>query len=120
MIGFLRSRLNSICYAVKGLSFVLRTQHNAWVHLAITVLVVLAGLFIGLSRDDWMWIGLAITLVWFAEAMNTGFEYLCNVVSPQFSKDVEKAKDIAAGAVLICAIFAAIVGLAVFLPHITG
>ncbi len=120
MIGFLKSRVASIGYALAGLGFILRSQHNAKVHLAMACSVVLAGLAVGLSRDDWLWVALAITLVWFAEAMNTGFEYLCDVVSPEFSERVGRAKDIAAGAVLICAVFAVVVGLVVFVPHLVG
>jgi diacylglycerol kinase (ATP) len=61
---------------------------------------------------------LAIVSVWTAEAMNTAFEFLCDVVSPDFHPMVEKAKDVAAGAVLVCAIGAAGVGALVLGPRV--
>ena len=60
----------------------------------------------------------AIVLVWVSEAMNTAFEHLCDVVSPDFHASVQKSKDIAAGAVLICAIAAVSIGVMVFAPYL--
>ena len=119
MIAFLTDRLRSVRYAMSGLIYVLRSQHNARVHLGITLAVIAAGYWFGLNRAEWLWMALAIALVWIAEVMNTGFEYLCDVVSPEFSKSVEKAKDIAAGAVLIASVFALITGVIVFLPYVS-
>lgn len=118
--GFTRSRITSFRYAFSGLGFILRTQQNAWIHLALAAFVVVAGLLVGLATTDWLWIASAIALVWFAETMNTGFEYLCDAVSPDHSADVEKAKDIAAGAVLICSVYAVVVGGLVFGRHLFG
>ena len=118
VIGFLRSRARSVGFALAGLAFVLRTQHNAWLHLASAVVVVAAGIALGLPRADWLWVASAIALVWFAEVMNTGFEYLCDVVSPDHHPSVEKAKDIAAGAVLVTGLYALVVGALIFLPHV--
>ncbi|MCY1127734.1 diacylglycerol kinase family protein [Frigidibacter sp. RF13] len=120
MTGFLRDRLRSVGFALAGLAFVLRTQHNAWVHLMAAAVVVILGFFVGLDRADWLWIVTAIALVWFAEVMNTGFEYLCDVVQPGFSDVVRKAKDIAAGAVLITSVYAVIVAALTFGPHLSG
>jgi len=111
-------RLKSFRFAFKGIAFVLTTQHNAWVHLAFTALAVGAGLLLGIRGEDWRWLIAAITLVWFAEAINTAFEYVCDVVSPEFSRAVARAKDIAAGAVLICSIGAAAIGLLTFWPYL--
>ena len=95
-------------------------QHNAWIHAAATGVVVAAGLFFGLSALEWCVVVLAITMVWAAEALNTAIEILCDVVSPDFHPRVEKVKDVAAGAVLICAVGAACVGLVLFVPRIVG
>lgn len=111
-------RLKSFRFAFKGIAFVLTTQHNAWVHLTFTVLAVGAALILRVRADDWRWLIAAITLVWFAEAINTAFEYVCDVVSPEFSRAVARAKDIAAGAVLICSIGAAVIGLLTFWPYL--
>jgi diacylglycerol kinase (ATP) len=111
-------RLKSFRYAFTGLGFMLKTQHNAWVHLAITLVVVGAGLWLGISAADWRWLIVAIALVWVAETTNTAFEFLCDAVVPNFHTSVEKAKDIAAAAVLICAAAAAIIGVLVFWPYL--
>ena len=111
-------RVNSFRCALAGLWLMLRTQHNAWVHLAATVAVVAAGLSLGVSAADWRWLIAAILLVWVAETLNTAFEHLCDVVSPDFHHAVQKSKDIAAGAVLICAIGAVAIGVVTFWPYI--
>jgi diacylglycerol kinase (ATP) len=80
----------------------LRTQHNARIHLAITAAVLVVGWRLGLNGTDWRWITVAIVLVRVAETTNTAFEFVCDVVSPEFHVLVKTAKDIAARAVLIC------------------
>ncbi len=111
-------RVKSIGHALGGLSLMLRTQHNAWLHLAATIVVVVAGLILGLTTDAWLALILAIAVVWIAEALNTAFELLCDVASPDFHPIVKAAKDVAAGAVLLSAVAAAIVGTIVFLPRL--
>ncbi len=96
----------------------LRTQHNAWLHLIATVSVIAAGLALEVSANDWRWLIAAMALVWLAEAINTAFEHLCDVVSPEFHPSVKRAKDIAAAAVLVSAIAAALIGAITFAPHI--
>lgn len=112
-------RIKSFGFAFAGLAAMLRTQHNAWIHLASTIVVVSGGLWFGLSRDEWIWLVLAIVAVWTAEALNTAFELLCDVASPEFHPLVKQAKDVAAAAVLITAFGATIVGLLVFAPYLT-
>ena len=112
-------RLRSVRYALAGIAFMLRTQHNAWLHLAATVTVIGAGIALRITPSDWRWIVVALVLVWVAEAMNTAFEHLCDVVSPQFHASVKLSKDIAAGAVLITALGAAALGAMIFLPYLS-
>jgi diacylglycerol kinase (ATP) len=114
------ARLRSFKFAISGLSFVLRSQHNAHVHIAISIAVVVAGFVFGLSKADWLAILIAMSIVWIAETFNTAVEFVCDVVSPEFNKNVAKAKDIAAGAVLISAVFAVIVGALVFIPYLAS
>jgi diacylglycerol kinase (ATP) len=113
----IKKRLKSFSYALDGLRFMLKTQHNAWIHLVITSLVVMLGIIKNIHANDWRWLVSSIALVWFAETINTAFEFVCDVVSPEWCHFVQKAKDIAAGAVLICAIGAAIIGFLTFLPY---
>lgn len=112
------ARLHSFRYALAGLRTLLLTQHNAWLHTVATVVVVAAGLVLGLSRADWCWLVLAMTLVWMAEALNTALEFLADAVTQEFHPLILQAKDVAAAAVLIAAIGALLIGLLVFGPHL--
>ncbi|MBO6549992.1 MAG: diacylglycerol kinase family protein [Rhizobiales bacterium] len=113
-----RARLKSFSYAANGLNIMLKTEHNCWVHLTVTILVFSSALLLQISVSDWRWLVLAISIVWIAEAINTALEYLCDVVSPDLNSGIKAAKDIAAGAVLISAICAASLGLLTFFPYI--
>ena len=112
-------RIRSIKFAVRGVRIMVASQHNAWIHSAATVVVVAAGLTVKLSVSSWAWIVLAIGSVWTAEALNTAFEFLTDVASPDFHPLAEKAKDVAAGAVLLAAIGAVIIGGLVFWPTLS-
>lgn len=111
-------RLRSIRYAVQGVRVMMASQQNAWIHAVATVMVGVLGVSVGLSTADWCWIVLAVVAVWTAEALNTAFEFLTDVASPAFHPLAGKAKDVAAGAVLITAIGSVLIGLLVFGPHI--
>ena len=111
-------RIRSFGHAIAGVWTMLKSQHNAWVHAAATVAVCAAGLALALTTAEWCWIVLAIVAVWTAEALNTAFEFLADVASPEFHPLVKKSKDVAAGAVLIAAVGAAVIGLLVLGPHV--
>jgi diacylglycerol kinase (ATP) len=111
-------RVRSFSYAIRGILLMLRSQQNAWIHAAATVVVAGAGVLVGLTREEWAWIVLAILVVWMAEALNTALEFLTDVASPDFHPLAGQAKDVAAGAVLIAAIGAVVVALIVFVPHL--
>ena len=114
----LHHRAASFSYAFTGIQQLLQSEHNSWIHLAATVLVVSLGIILDLTRWEWISVVIAMAMVWSAEALNTAFEFLCDVVSPDFHPLVEKSKNIAAAAVLICAIGAATIGILVFMPHL--
>lgn len=92
------------------------TQPNARVHSAATLCAVGLAFALDVSRTEWCALVGAIIAVWSAEALNTAIEFLCDVASPDFHPLVEKAKDVAAGAVLICSLGAVTIGLLVFGP----
>src|SRR6266481_7401611 len=110
-------RIRSFKCAFRGIWVMIASQHNAWIHAAATIAVVAVSFYFHLSRAEWCWIILAIISVWTAEAFNTAFEFLTDVASPEFHPLAEKAKDVAAGAVLITAIGSALIGIVVFGPH---
>jgi len=112
------SRLESFRCAFRGVWTILVSQHNARIHLLATVCACSLGLLIRISLLEWCAIVIAIAMVWTAEALNTALEFLCDVASPEFHPLVQKAKDVAAAAVLCSAIGAAVIGLLVFGPHL--
>lgn len=117
--GFsIKARLRSFSYAWQGIKLLIGTEHNAWIHCFITVVVIGMGFFFGINRYEWMMIAGCIGLVFAAEAINTAIEQLVNLVSPQYHPIAKKVKDLAAAAVLICAIAAVVIGTLIFYPYI--
>ena len=112
------SRVRSFVYAAHGIRAVVTSQHNAWIHAVATLAAVALGLSLRIPRLEWIAIVFAIAAVWSAEAFNTALELLCDVASPTFHPLVKSAKDIAAGAVLICAVGAMVTALLVFAPRL--
>ncbi len=111
-------RIRSGTHAVRGIIEMLKSQHNAWVHAVATLGVIVAGAIFGVSTTEWCLLVLVITTVWVAEGLNTAFEFLCDVASPEFHPLVKKSKDVAAGAVLLSAMGAVSIGLIIFMPHL--
>jgi diacylglycerol kinase len=114
-----KKRLQSFKFAFQGIADLFRSQPNARIHLAVAVVVVAMGAYLGLSVAEWCMVSLLITLVLALEAVNTALEYLTDLVSPEYHPLAGKAKDAAAGAVLIMTIGAVIGGLLIFLPKLS-
>lgn len=110
------SRLASFRHAFAGWWYVLRTQHNAWIHAVASVAILAVALWLGLGRTEWALLILTIALVWVAEFVNTAVEALVDLLSPDIHPLAKAAKDIAAAAVLIAALAAVVVGLLVLGP----
>lgn len=110
----IRKRIESFKYALNGLKTLLITQHNAWIHLASTVIVLVLGLVLNICAAEWIYLIIVITIVWVAEALNTAMEFLSDAAVPEIHPLIEKAKDVAAGAVFMSAFSALIVGILVF------
>lgn len=113
-----RKRAKSFRYAFRGLVTLIKNEHNARIHLAAAAGVLAAGFFFGLSAGEWIAVVIAIAAVFSAEALNSAVEALADLVSPGYHPLVKKAKDLAAGAVLLVALGAAATGLIIFLPKI--
>lgn len=116
----LRKRIESFGYAFKGIATLFTSQPNARIHAAVLSLVVLAGFYFHIERSEWLTIVLISALVLSVEAMNTAVEFAVDLVTPDYHHLAEKAKDVAAAAVLLAAFGAVIIGLIIFLPKIEG
>jgi diacylglycerol kinase (ATP) len=112
----LTKRILSFRYAFEGWAHVLKTQHNAWIHGAATIVVVILAFWLGISLYEWSILLLTMAFVWTAEFVNTAFEVIVDLISPEEHPLAKKAKDIAAGAVLVSAFTAVIVGLLILGP----
>lgn len=112
-------RARSFGYAGAGIWQLVRIEHNAWIHAFATALVLITGLLLDVGRQDWLFLFIAIALVWITEALNTAIEYLANAVTSEIDQNIKHAKDIAAGAVLIAAGFAIVIAVLVFMPYIS-
>lgn len=114
-----KKQLRSFGYAWKGIRCCVGKEQNLSFHLIATVLVVIAGWQLGITRTEWAILLLCIGMVIAAELFNTAIEKLVDLVSPGRHPLAGQVKDIAAGAVLVCAATAAMVGLIIFVPYLT-
>lgn len=111
-------RLKSFTYAFHGLKVLFQEEHNSWIHLFVTVCVIIAGVLLKLSVLEWVAVAFAVGLVFSGEIFNSAIEDLSDVVCPERDERIKKVKDLAAAAVLVNAITAAVIGLLVFVPKI--
>jgi diacylglycerol kinase len=114
---FFKSRTRSFGFAFEGWWYVIRTQRNAWIHLVVSVSVILISLWLNISRQDWAVIILAIALVWTAEFLNTALEAVVDLASQhETHRLAQVGKDVGAAAVLIAAASSVIIGLLILGP----
>lgn len=113
---FIPSRVHSFQHAVHGWWHVLKTQQNAWIHSVVAAIVVIVGLWLGLSARDWAVIVLTIAMVFTAEFINTAIEAVVDLASPVHHPLAKVGKDVGAGAVLVAAVAAVLVGLLILGP----
>ncbi|MGB9723990.1 MAG: rRNA maturation RNase YbeY [Chloroflexia bacterium] len=113
-----RSLLFSFRAAFAGLGNAVRTQRNMAVHLGIAVLVLALGALVGLTPQEWALLLLTIALVLAAETFNTALEAVVDLASPERRPLARRAKDLAAAAVLLAALFSVAIGVVLFLPHL--
>ena len=113
-----KKQMRSFKFAWKGIMTCAGHEQNITFHLLTALVVVMAGIFFGITRAEWLAVIICIGIVITAELFNSAIERLVDMVSPQWQSTAGEVKDIAAGAVLVTAIAAAIVGLIVFVPYL--
>lgn len=107
-------RAKSFTYAGRGLWIFLKTTHNAWLHLVALIIAVSLGVYFRISHIEWMFLVFACGLVLAAEAFNTAIEIDIDLTSPEYHPYARDTKDVAAAAVLICAVTALLTGILIF------
>jgi diacylglycerol kinase (ATP) len=115
---FINGRFKSIGFAIKGAIKLVRTEHSVIVQLSIAILLILVGLFVGITKTEWMFQTFAIGLVIAIEGINTAIEKMADFIHPNFHEKIGFIKDIAAGAVFLAAITAIIIGCFIYIPYL--
>jgi diacylglycerol kinase len=115
--GFFRSRLKAFGYAFTGWWYVIRTQRNAWIHMVVSIAIILISFILHISASNWALILLAIAMVWIAEFLNTALEAVVDLASNHQQHELARlGKDVGAAAVLIAATASVIIGLLILGP----
>jgi len=112
----MKKRIKSFGYAGRGIRVVFRSEPNMRIHIVVGLLVLICGFIFKINIIEWILCLLCFGLVLGTEMINTAIENVVDLVSPNHHILAGKAKDIAAGAVLICAIISVIIGLLIFVP----
>ncbi len=116
--SFLKNRTKSVGYAFKGAWLLIKTESSIQIQTVIAVVVTFMGFYFNISKEEWMLQFLAIGLVMGIEGLNTAVEKLSDFVQPEHDKRIGFIKDISAGAVMLAAIMASLVGLIIYVPRI--
>lgn len=110
--------INSFKYAINGLCSSFKTERNMKIHVIVMILVIILGILFKINRQEWITCIICFSLVIGGELFNTAIENVVDIIMPEKNDKAKLAKDISAGAVLVLAIGAAIVGLLIFIPKI--
>lgn len=111
------SALKTAFFGVRNLFM---ESRNARIQLIVFLIVLLIGFYVGLTAQEWLWIMGVSAAVISMEAINTSIELLADVYTLEYNEKIKQVKDIAAGAVLLVSLFAVVVGILVFLPHLSA
>jgi diacylglycerol kinase (ATP) len=114
----IRSRINSIRYAIEGIASMISNEHNSRIHIIAAVLVIILGIVFRISPGEWMALVIVIGLVFITELINSAIENLADLVDPDENPGIKRLKDYAAASVFIAAITAIITGALVFIPYL--
>lgn len=115
-MGFWQKRVQALGHAGRGLGYFWQSGSHPKIHIVMAIFSLLLGLFFSLKDYEWLALILTICLVISLEALNSALEYSLDLCHPHWHLLAKKAKDIAAGAVLVAALGAALVGLIIFIP----
>ena len=109
---------NSFKYAIEGIWTSFKTERNMKIHIFIMILVIIAGIILKINKSEWIICIILFAIVIGSELFNTSIETIVDMVMPEKNEKAKIAKDVSAGAVLVVAIGAAIIGLVIFVPRI--
>lgn len=108
----------SIRHALHGFRYFYRYESNSYLHSFAAILVILIGVWVQLSRTEWLWILLAIAVVFITEIINSALERLCDKITLENDTDIKIIKDLSASSVLFASIFAVVIASIIFIPYL--
>lgn len=114
----IKKRFKSLVFAFNGVKHFVSSQHNAWIHLLATVVVIFLAAAFRVTNSEAIALVFAVGLVWISELFNTVVEKIMDFISLEKNQDIKIIKDISAAAVLVTAFIALTVGCIVFIPKI--
>ncbi|MEO6189881.1 MAG: diacylglycerol kinase family protein [Saprospiraceae bacterium] len=114
----LYKRLISFKYAINGIKVLLNEEPNSRIHVVASLFAIVFSFVLHLSVIEWLFVIFSIGLVFAMELINSAIENLCDEINKETDPSIKKIKDLAAGAVLVSAGSAFIVGLIIFLPKV--
>ena len=120
MSRFIIGRIRSIKFALKGFFLLLFPEHSIITQVGFSLAFAGLGLYLGISRTDWMLQILACGLILTAESLNTAVEKVCDFIHPDFHDRIGFIKDIASGAVAFAVLTALVIALLIYWPYFTG
>ena len=112
----IKERLKSFTFAFAGLKILMLEEHNAYLHVAATFLVIATGFYFRISSTEWMAILLCIGSVFSFELINTSIEALADHITPEKHGNIKRVKDLAAASVLVSALVAVVIAMIIFIP----
>ncbi|MBI5857758.1 MAG: diacylglycerol kinase family protein [Sphingobacteriales bacterium] len=113
-----KDRLKSFEYAIDGIKIFFRNEHNGWIHLAATIIVIVLAFACEVSANEAIALGFTTGFVWTAELFNTAIEKMMDFISAERKPQIKFIKDISAAAVLVAAVSAFLTGCIVFIPKL--
>ncbi len=119
MINF-KTLVKSFGYAFEGIRLGLSVDQNLRIHSFVGIFVIILSLFLRLPKSEFFLVVLAVFFVWFAELINTAIEEMTNLIVQEHRKEAKIAKDVAAAAVLLSAVYAIIMGIVIIIPAVVG
>lgn len=116
--SFLKNRIKSVGFALRGALLLIRTEASIKVQVFIAIVMTAAGFFFEISNTEWILQILTIALIMGTEGLNTAVEKISDYIQPEFDEKIGFIKDISAGAVMLVSIAATIIGFIIYLPKI--
>ena len=114
----LKNYVKSFGHALSGFKSFYKVESNAYFHTIAAIVVIVLGIALEITLHDWLWLSLAIGLVFLSEMFNSAIEELCNLHTEEINPQIKIIKDVSAGAVLIAAVLSLIIGVIIFKPYL--